>query len=57
MSICAQPRYSVFDGTSGAHLVIVDELFLHHFHGVNALGLPQLHQQHLRVAASSNHPQ
>lgn len=33
-----------FDGTAVAHLVVVDELFLHHFHGVDALRFLQLHQ-------------
>lgn len=53
----SKPKPSGFDGASGAHLVVVDELFLHHFHGVDALRLLQLHQQHLGVAASSDHPQ
>lgn len=39
------------------HLVVVDQLFLNHFHGVDPLRLLQLHQQHLSVAASSDHPQ
>lgn len=57
LSICVKAKPSVFDGTGVAHLIIVDELFLHHFHGVDALCFLQLHQQHLCVAASSNHPQ
>lgn len=57
LSICIKPKLSVLDGTSIAHLIIVDQLLLHHFHGVDPLGLLQLHQQHLCVAASSDHPQ
>lgn len=37
-----------------AHLIIVDELFLHHFHGINALGFLQPNQQHFGIAAPSN---
>lgn len=56
--ICVNPKSSVSDSTgSVAHLIVVDQLFLHHFHGVDALRFLQLHQQHLCVAASSDHPQ
>lgn len=40
-----------------AHLIIVDELFLHHLHGINALGFLQPNQQHFGIAAPSNDPQ
>ena len=36
-------------------LVIGDQLFLDHFHGINALGLLQFYHQHLGVAAATNH--
>lgn len=40
-----------------AHLIIIDELFLHHLHGINALGFLQSNQQHFGIAAPSNHPE
>lgn len=39
------------------YLVIVDQLLLHHLHGVDALRLLQLHQQYLGVATTTDHPQ
>lgn len=52
-----KPQPGVLGGAGVAHLVVVDQLFLHHFHGVDPLRFLQLHQQHLRVAAPSDHPQ
>lgn len=39
------------------YLVVIDQLLLHDLHGVDALRLLQLHQQHLGVAASADDPQ
>lgn len=39
------------------YLVVVDQLLLDDLHGVDALRLLQLHQQHLGVAASADDPQ
>lgn len=38
------------------YLVIIDQLLLDNLHGVDALRLFQLHQQHLGVAASADYP-
>lgn len=39
------------------YLVVVDQLLLDDLHSIDALRLFQLHQQHLGVAASADHPQ
>lgn len=39
------------------YLIIIDQLLLHHLHGIDSLRLLQLNQQHLGVAASADHPQ
>ena len=50
-------RHSVRHTSASFYLVVIDQLLLHHLHGVDALRLLQLHQQHLGVAASADHPQ
>lgn len=39
------------------YLIIVDQLLFNDLHGIDALRLLQLHQQHLGIAASTDHPQ
>lgn len=39
------------------YLVIVDQLLFDDLHSIDALRLFQLHQQHLGVATSADHPQ